>query len=71
MQLRRHTYQALKDGYYPIVVGGDNDQVLGAMLGMKRFQPGAKALILDDMIDLNTYDKSKFSALEHVTGPAS
>lgn len=68
MELRNHTYQAFKDGYYPIVVGGDNSQALGAVLGMKRFRPAAKALILDSKIDLNTGDERKFSALEHLTG---
>ena len=25
-QLRKHTYQAFKDGYFPLVVGGDKTQ---------------------------------------------
>lgn len=68
LELRRHTFKAFKEGFYPIVVGGDNSQILGTVLGMKKFRPAAKAIILDSKIDLNTGDDRKFSALEHLTG---
>jgi arginase family enzyme len=68
LQLRKHTYQAFKDGYFPIVVGGDNTQILGSILGMKKFRPSAKAVILDSNIDINMYCEGTFSALEYLTG---
>ena len=30
-QLRNQTYQALKEGYYPIVLGGDHSQAIGSI----------------------------------------
>jgi len=50
------------------VVGGDSSQTLGAVLGMKRFRPAAKALVIDDKINLNVSEQGEFSALEHLTG---
>ena len=36
MKVRQHTYQALKDGYFPIILGGDNSLSLGTILAMKK-----------------------------------
>lgn len=66
--LRKHTYQAFKDGYFPLVVGGDNSQMLGSTLGMKKFRPAAKSIILDSKIDINIKGNREFSSLEHLTG---
>lgn len=54
MNLRKQTLQALKDGYYPIVLGGDHSQAIGSIAGMKRFQPDTKIIWIDAHIDANT-----------------
>lgn len=72
--MQRHTFQAFKDGFYPIVVGGDNSQALGAYRAMKRFRPAAKVVVLDSNIDILHTDegrghcRNQFSALEHLIG---
>ena len=68
MQLKRHTFQAFKDGYFPIVIGGDNTQMLGAMMGMKKFRPTTKAIIMDSKMKFYSSSQYKFSALGHLTG---
>jgi len=54
MALRNQTYQALKDGYYPIVLGGDHSQAIGSIAGLKKMYPDAKLLWMDAHIDANT-----------------
>merc|ERR1712195_263415 len=53
-QLRNQTYKALKDGYYPIVLGGDHSQAIGSIAGMKKFAPDGKVIWIDAHIDANT-----------------
>jgi len=53
-QLRNQTFKALKDGYYPIVLGGDHSQAIGSIAGMKRLYPDAKLIWVDAHIDANT-----------------
>lgn len=57
-QLKRQTYQALKDGYYPIVLGGDHSQAIGSVAGMKRMFPNGKLIWIDAHIDANTPSSS-------------
>jgi arginase family enzyme len=45
--VKMQTYQALKDGFYPIVLGGDNTQGLGSVPAMKQYMPQAKLLWID------------------------
>jgi len=40
----------LKDGYYPIVVGGDQSQAIGSVSGMKSFMPDAKLISIDSQV---------------------
>ena len=53
-QLKKQTAQALKDGYYPIVLGGDHSQAIGSIAGLKSVHPDAKLLWVDAHIDANT-----------------
>lgn len=57
-QLKRQTYQALKDGYYPIVLGGDHSQAIGSISGMKKAHPNGKIIWIDAHIDANTPESS-------------
>lgn len=58
MVLRNQTYQALKQGYYPIILGGDHSQAIGSIAGLKKMYPEAKLLWLDAHIDANTPETS-------------
>lgn len=62
--------RALKDDYYPIILGGDNCQTLGSAQAHKTVAPGTKTLWVDSMIDINQDETSspEFSALEVQTG---
>lgn len=53
-QLRNQTYKALKEGFYPIVLGGDHSQAIGSVAGMKKMYPDGKLLWVDAHIDANT-----------------
>ena len=66
--LKKHTYQAFKEGCFPLIVGGDNSQTLGAVLGMKKFRPAAKTIILDAKIDLDMQNDGQYSSLEQLVG---
>ena len=66
--LQRHVAQALKDGYYPIILGGDNCQTLGSAGALKRVSPDTKTLWIDSMIDINLEGKKEFNVLEMQTG---
>jgi len=52
--LSRMTYKALRQGFYPIVLGGDHSQAIGSIHGMKTAIPDAKLLWMDAHIDANT-----------------
>ena len=45
--LRQQTFQALKDGFYPIVLGGDQSQAIGSIAGMKSYMPDTKIIMID------------------------
>lgn len=62
------TFQALKDGYFPIVVGGSNCQSLGAISAMKKYKPASKVVMFDASIDLLMEDNEKFCPLQYLTG---
>ena len=66
--LQRHVERALDDGYYPIILGGDNCQTLGSASALKRVSPETKTLWLDSMIDLNLEGRKQFNVLELQTG---
>ena len=58
LQLQLQTYKALKDGYYPIVLGGDHSQAIGSISGMKKMFPNGKIIWVDAHIDANTPSSS-------------
>lgn len=58
ISLRNQTFKALREGYYPIVLGGDHSQAIGSIAGMKRFMPEAKIIWIDAHIDANTPESS-------------
>jgi arginase len=58
MNLRNQTTKALKEGYFPIVLGGDHSQAIGSIAGMKRFMPDTKIIWVDAHIDANTPETS-------------
>lgn len=54
MALKRQTANALREGYFPIVVGGDHSQAMGSLSGFKKLNPEGRILWLDAHIDANT-----------------
>lgn len=58
ISLRNQTFKALREGYYPIVLGGDHSQAIGSIAGMKRFMPDTKIIWIDAHIDANTPESS-------------
>jgi arginase len=48
----------LKDGFYPVVLGGDHSQAIGSVAGMKRMFPNGKIIWIDAHIDANTPSSS-------------
>lgn len=67
-ELKRHVGKALQDGYYPIILGGDNCQTLGSAGALKRVSPETKTLWIDSMIDINLEGRKGFNVLEMQTG---
>ena len=49
-QLRSQTQQALLDGYYPLIVGGDSSLVIATIQAMKNHSPNSKILIFDSQM---------------------
>ena len=68
--LAKHVRKALKEGYYPVILGGDNCQTLGSAKAYKSIAPGTKTLWIDSMIDIDVESKKSpdFRALEVQTG---
>lgn len=58
ISLRNQTFKALREGYYPIVLGGDHSQAIGSIAGMKRYMPDTKIIWIDAHIDANTPESS-------------
>ena len=54
LMLSQATSRAIRDGYFPLVVGGDHSQAIGSIHGMKQHYPDAKLLWIDAHIDANT-----------------
>lgn len=59
LSLREQTYKALKDGFYPIVLGGDQSQAIGSISGMKSFMPDAKLLWIDAHLDAKSHEANR------------
>ena len=57
-ELKLRVYQTLREGYYPIVLGGDHSQAIGSISGMKKAFPKTKVLWIDAHINANTPDTS-------------
>jgi arginase len=54
-QLRLQTMQAFKDGYFPVVLGGDHSQAIGSVGAFKKmYNANAKILWIDAHFDVNT-----------------
>ena len=49
--LKKQTHQALEDGYFPIVLGGDKTQSIGSVSGMKKHSPNSKLILIDSRND--------------------
>ena len=45
--LKQQTHQALEDGYFPIVIGGDKTQAIGSISGAKKHMSSAKLIYVD------------------------
>lgn len=58
IMLRDATEKALREGYFPVVVGGDHSQALGSIAGAKKFKKDARILWIDAHIDANTPESS-------------
>lgn len=54
-QLKLQTLKAFKDGYFPIVLGGDHSQAIGSVAAFKKmFNGGGKIIWIDAHFDVNT-----------------
>lgn len=52
--LKAQTNKAIRDGFFPIVLGGDHSQAIGSVAGMKMARPDTRILWMDAHIDANT-----------------
>lgn len=52
------TAKALRDGYFPVVLGGDHSMAIGSVAGLKSVHPNSKIIWMDAHIDANTPDSS-------------
>lgn len=52
--LSQATAQAIREGFFPVVLGGDHSQAIGSIHGAKQIKPDCKLLWLDAHIDANT-----------------
>jgi arginase family enzyme len=67
--LRSATLDAIKDGYYPIVLGGDNTQTLGCFQALKAHKEHAKVLYFDSRVDIKIDPEDKgFFSLDEIVG---
>lgn len=58
IELKNATYRAIKEGYFPIVFGGDHSQALGSLSGYKKMHPFGRIIWIDAHIDANTPSSS-------------
>lgn len=61
----------MKDGYYPLVLGGDSGASLGSVQAMKKYAPKTKALWLNSTIEIPMNEATKVgdaSSLQLLTG---
>lgn len=56
--LKMATQKALRDGYFPVVLGGDHSMAIGSVAGLKSVYPDSKIIWMDAHIDANTPDSS-------------
>jgi arginase family enzyme len=52
IRMRKQTSEALKNGYYPIVLGGDRSISLGAIQAAKKHAKDTQVLWMDSRIDI-------------------
>jgi len=56
--LKRATQKALRDGYFPVVLGGDHSMAIGSVAGLRSVHPSTKIIWMDAHIDANIFDTS-------------
>jgi arginase len=56
--LKMATARALRDGYFPVVLGGDHSMGIGSVAGCKSVHPDSKIIWMDAHIDANTPESS-------------
>lgn len=56
--LKHATAKALREGYFPVVLGGDHSMAIGSVAGLKSVHPNSKIIWMDAHIDANTPDSS-------------
>lgn len=67
--LQNATLDAIKDGYYPIVLGGDNTQTLGCFQALKAHKRHAKVLYFDSRVDIRVEpEQHGFFSLNEIVG---
>ena len=54
LNLKNATVKAIKEGFFPIVLGGDHSQAIGSLAGYKKLFPDGRIIWIDAHIDANT-----------------
>lgn len=54
--LKRATAKAVRDGYFPIVFGGDHSMSIGSVSGVKSVHPETKLIWMDAQVGAHTPD---------------
>jgi arginase len=58
LNLKNATVRAIKEGYFPVVLGGDHSQAMGSLAGYKKMFPDGRIIWIDAHIDANTPSSS-------------
>lgn len=67
-RLRRRTAEALRDGFYPIIVGGDHTQTIGTISASKNYYKDARILWIDAHINSSLKNTDDANPLAYLTG---
>ena len=66
--IKRQTLQAMKDGFYPIVIGGDKTQCLDTISAMKEHEPNTKLLWVDSYGSSDQAKDESYRTLDYLLG---
>ena len=58
----------MKDGFYPIVIGGDKTQCHGSISAMKEHEPNTKLLWVDSSSSSDQSKDESYRTLEYLRG---